>query len=108
MSDAAAEAQKDFFALPDAERPEVRRQKLIATIALMLTREPSGFDEFPQDERPLSERVREYFDEPEQPELHAILVAAWNRYWEVSVPRAYLKSVEDSQPGTGQLSAVSL
>jgi hypothetical protein len=108
MSDAAADAQKEFFALPDTERPEIRRQKLIATVALMLTREPSGFEEFPTDARPLPERVAEYFDEPNQPELHAILVAAWNKYWEVSVPRAYLKSAEDSQPGDGQLSTVSV
>jgi len=107
MSDAAAEAQKEFFALPDTERPEVRRQKLIATVALMLTVAPSGFEEFPADERPLPERVREYFDEPDQPELHAILVAAWNKYWEVSVPRAYLKSGENLQPGTDNLSGVS-
>lgn len=107
ISEAMADAQKEFFALPDNERPEIRRQKLIATVALMLTRIPTGFARFPEDERPLSDRVREYFDEPTQPELHAILVAAWNMFWEVSVPRAYLKSGQNYSEAANNLSGVS-
>lgn len=111
LPQAALDAEKTFLGLPDGERAEAARLALIGMLAEMVTKEPRGFDNFPTDEvmpqgqspRSLSIRFRDYFDDPSQPELEAILAGAWQAYRGGSRPVAYLKSHEnsgarDSQP----------
>ncbi|MET0646380.1 MAG: hypothetical protein ABW208_07140 [Pyrinomonadaceae bacterium] len=45
---------------------------------------------------PLAKRMRDYFDDPTQPELEMILAGAWRAYKAAVIPAAYIKSPEDS------------
>jgi hypothetical protein len=108
LSKEATEAQEHYFALTgDEQAGEVRRRRVVA-LAAMCVREPEGFEDFPtEDDRPLAQRVAEYFDDPEEPELERIVSAVWNRYWQEAVPQAHSKSVQNSGAGSGQPSGVS-
>ena len=76
---------------PDAARAEIEaRERELADIR----------------RRPLAERMRVYFDDPEQPELEAIIVQAWKEYKAAAVPAAYVKSPEDSDAPSGESSGV--
>ena len=50
---------QSFLGLSEAEYDEVRARGTI--LGASLVEEPSGFDDFPVDERPLQERGAEYF-----------------------------------------------
>lgn len=91
LSQRAEDEQRKFLLMESGRDPNDYRLQLINMVAEMLYREPEGFDDFPRDERPLAERVREYFDDPEQPELEAMLVVAWGEYRAGSTPTAYIK-----------------
>lgn len=38
---------------------------VVDRVAALLIEAPTGFDDFPMDDRPLAERVREYFNDPD-------------------------------------------
>lgn len=105
LPQSAVEAEKTFLGLKEDERAEAHREALINAVGEMVTRAPEGFDDFPETvtlgpgsagvSSKLSHRVCFYFDDPEQPELEAIIVSAWRAYRAASLPSAYLKSAED-------------
>lgn len=103
----AMDAGEAYFAATGEERAEERRKSLVRAAASLMTREPEGFADFPRDERPLSERALEYFDDPEEIDLEKILSAAWSWYLSGAAPRAYSKSTEDSLPPVRDPSGVS-
>jgi hypothetical protein len=106
LPESALNAEKQFLGLKDDEREEQYRKGIINVVAEMVVREPEGFDDFTADtSRPLAERMRDYFDDPEQPELEAILVSAWRAYRAAAMPSAYLKSPESGSAKGNVLSA---
>lgn len=119
LSPSALEARDSLWALSAEERAgPAYLPALCAAAAALASREPEGFDDFPRltDEdrsagmvniEPLAQRFVKYFNDPDQPELEAILLAAWNAYWEGARPWARLKSLQDSLPGGGDVSGVS-
>lgn len=56
------------------------------------------------NQTPLAERVRAYFDDPEQVEFEDILSAAYRGYRLSAMPSAYPKSLQISSAGDGDLS----
>jgi hypothetical protein len=108
LSPTALEARNRLWGMSADEREgPAFLPALCAAAAALASREPSGFDDFPEGaERPLAERFVEYFNDPDQPELEAILLAAWNAYWEGARPWARLKSLQDSLSGGSQLQGV--
>lgn len=104
LPQSALDAEKSFLGLKDDERAEAHRAALVNTVAEMVTREPEGFDDFPETvcvgpgtaavSKNVADRVRVYFDDPEQPELEAIIVSAWRAYRAAAIPAAYTKSAE--------------
>ncbi len=108
----ALDAEAKFLGLKEGERSDEYRKELINTVAAMVTREPEGFDHFPTDEvlpagqspRSLSIRMRDYFDDPNHPELESILVGVWRAYRASAVPSAYLKSLPADSKGDGSVS----
>ena len=106
---AATLAESRFLALKEDARPDEHRLALIETVAQMVVREPEGFDDFPGSSQavsslrdvPLLERFVTYFDDPEQPELEQVIIAAWRAYRATSVPSAYMKSVSDRSARNG-------
>ena len=100
MPQSALDAQGKLAGLTDAERAEEFRSALISAFAETISAEPEGFD-FPTDERPLRERAKEYFDDPDFPELEEIVFSAWRAYKAAQLPAAYLKSGSDTSPASG-------
>jgi len=87
----AAESEARFLGLGEEAREDEHRLAIIEAVSEMVTA-VEGFDDFPQDSRPLPERFREYFDDPEQLELEQLVVSAWRAYRASAIPGAYLKS----------------
>jgi hypothetical protein len=106
LPESALDAEAGFLGLNGTERDDQARRALISVVAQMVTKEPEGFEDFPQDARPLAERFVEYFDDPSKPELENILVGVWREYRGGAVSSTYLKSREDSRAAVGQPSAV--
>lgn len=52
----------------------------------------------------LAFRVVEYFNDPDKPELEAIIVSAWRAYRSAAMPSSYLKSLSSDGAGSGGLS----
>lgn len=94
----ALDAGEAYFATMGEGRAEERRKSLVRATASLMTREPEGFGDFPRDDRPLTERALEYFDDPEEVEIEKVLFAAWSWYLSEAAPRAYSKSAENSGP----------
>src|ERR1700759_3705513 len=95
LPQAALDAEKAFLALGDAATADDWRKALINVIAEMMTRDPEGFDDFPREPvvtlegqraPSLTKRAVEYFDDPEKPELEAIIIKAWKEYKAAAVP----------------------
>jgi hypothetical protein len=115
LSQEARDAQSQYFALNDEERPEAYRQALVNIISKMVARPPEGFDDFivptgfaSQEEQlnALRDAVRDYFDDPLQADLEQILKSVWGVYLATAMPVAYLKSGADSDASLGQLPAL--
>lgn len=115
MSQPATEAEARYLGLTDKERSDEYVKALIETVAEMVIREPEGFDDFPQlttEDRAgsmvvissLKERMRNYFDDPTQPEFEVILSAAYRGYRMSAMPSAYPKSLQVGGAGDGDLS----
>ncbi len=85
---AARRASVQLFGLPDADRDREGYRLAVEMLAALATREPGGFNDFPADERPLADRMREYFADER---MEAFVSAALNQYWSVALPRAYLR-----------------
>lgn len=102
LPQSALDAEKGFVGLKDDEREDAARLALIGVVAEMVTREPEGFDDFiVGGPRTLPERMREYFDDPEQPELEQIIVSVWRGYKAAAIPAAYLFRPSDSGAAGG-------
>lgn len=84
--------ERELLGLNESQREQEARRIIIESVADLLVVEPGGFDDFPCDGRPLSERAREYFLDENHPELGEIAIAAWRAYRETAVPSSYLKS----------------
>jgi hypothetical protein len=117
-SNEALQTSDRLIGLLGDERREERRKALVQVVAELSTREPEGFDDFPRETEahrnavtfgtnPLGERIVEYFDDPEEPDLERIIAAAWNFYIVEASPRAYLKSGANFGAGGSQPSGVS-
>ncbi len=89
-SPAFTNAQKHFLSLPEVTPPEESVKAFVEMVAQLMVSAPKGFSDFIIDDRPLAERFKEYFCDPEQPELEPILVRVWREYKESAVPSAYL------------------
>jgi hypothetical protein len=76
----SGEADQDRTALSAGQLTDLDR------FCKLLVGEPVGFDDFPQDERPLAERAREYFSDGE---LSYFVSDALTAYGEVVSPRAF-------------------
>jgi hypothetical protein len=107
LSKEAREAHAAYFGLQRDEREDIERAQLINAICESMVKEPSNFADFPIDERPLAERAREYFDDAERQELDRILFSVWRVYMSALLPQAYLKSLQDNDAGSSQLSAAT-
>lgn len=98
LPQSALDAEKDFLALTDDADRDAARQSLVNVVAEMSLREPSGFDDFPQEDAvagSVADRARGYFDDPSKPELEQIVSAAWAAYKQGARPVGYLKSCAD-------------
>lgn len=99
LSAAADEEDAKYIGLTNDERAEVKHAQLILTVGAMLVEAPQGFDRFPQDERPLVERLTAY-DEmivaPAQKKLfESLLDNAWLKYKTSRIPQVYLRRAKD-------------
>ncbi len=103
----AVDAEQEYIGLKETEQKDAFRVGLIKTVAAMLLRPPSGFDDFPQDERPLAERTLEYFDDAAQVEFESVIIAAWRGYRMSAVSSVYLKSSKNNGARADDLSGVS-
>ncbi|MGA9768400.1 MAG: hypothetical protein WBV94_05120 [Blastocatellia bacterium] len=74
------EADQDKAAQSASQLSEIDR------FCKLLADEPEGFDDFPKDERPISERAKEYFSDDDLSYFVADALAA---YGEVVSPRAF-------------------
>ena len=92
MPVAVADRERELLGLDERQREQEARRIIIESVADLLVVEPEGFDDFPGDGRPLSERAREYFFDEDHPELGEIAIAAWRSYREAAMPSSYLKS----------------
>lgn len=91
-SKAAKDADAKFVALVDSQATlEEFRKGLIEVMSEVAAEAPSGFEDFPVDERPLPERMREYFDAPEYPELEMILAATLRQFRISAQPVVYIE-----------------
>lgn len=115
MPQTAAEAETRYLGINDEMRKDESRKALIESVAALIISEPEGFDDFPRltekdraaemvNIKPLAERMREYFDEPDKPELEEILSAAYRAYRLTAMSSAYPKSLQAGSAGDGELS----
>lgn len=118
LPQAALDAEASFLGLNQDGDKDAVRTSLIDPLAEMATREPEGFDDFPcltdvaravgtVSIAPLAERFRNYFDEPDKPELEQIVSGAWAAYKQGARPQAFLKRLQADSAGGGQPSGVS-
>jgi hypothetical protein len=102
MPKGADDALNALINLKEDERKEGYRSAWLNIVSELATKAPEGFDDFPIDERPLPERMREYFDDAEKPEFASIIFRAWNEYQAAAIPAARLKSLSDYGAGNSQ------
>jgi hypothetical protein len=111
MPASVLERERELFGLPDAERERAATSAIIRIVAELLVCAPSGFDDlvwpehWPQHER--VEHIAMYFDDPEHPELAAIVVSAWRAYRDAAIPVAYCKSLQNGGPARALSSRAS-
>lgn len=104
---AALDATARYVGLTDDVLDEVRARAFVEMLTTQMSREPLGFDDLPRDERPLQERLTEYFDDPGKPELLEILLEAKRIYKEGTTLGGYFKSVQNSGAGADQSTSSS-
>ncbi|HST20531.1 MAG TPA: hypothetical protein VLR90_05415 [Blastocatellia bacterium] len=76
----SGEADQDMAALSAGQLTELDR------FCKLLVSEPKGFGDFPNDERPISERAKEYFSDED---IRYFVSDAMTAYKEVASPRAF-------------------
>lgn len=74
----------------DADKEVGITLKNIDRFCDFLIAEPGGFDDFPKDERKLSDRAREYFGPDD---MQDFVNDAMNRYWEVVYPAEFFRGL---------------
>jgi hypothetical protein len=107
LSQSAEAREKEFLGLKEEERQDKSRELLTRLVAEITTRPPDGFIDFPADERPLSERFFEYFNDPSKPELEGFITRVWRAHRLAVLEPAYLKSVRHRGEGYSQSSGAA-
>ena len=65
----------------------------VVKLAGLLIEEPTGFDDFPSDERPLDERALEYFSDPD---MEVFATHAVSQYYRLTMPEELFRALQDS------------
>lgn len=72
-------ADTNGLAMASAVGAKVPFDLLFVRFCHLLAEPPVGFDDFPTDDRPMEERAREYFAEPEYLIIVRLVMAFYNR-----------------------------
>jgi hypothetical protein len=81
--------QRSGEAEEDKAQRSAGQQSDLDRFCKLLVSEPEGFDDFPKDDRPLSERAREYFSDTD---MDYFVSDAIEVYQEVVSPRGFFRA----------------
>jgi hypothetical protein len=107
MPQEAVDASSRYLGLPETERDEERDKAFVLMLTSQMSRAPEGFEDLQVEGQPLASALADYFYDPDKPELLNLLLEAKRVYKEVTSPRGYLKSSENSHAGNGQLAGAT-
>ena len=96
----ATEQDQKYVGMGDAVREEAKREQLLRTVGAMLVETPTGFDGLAVDDRPLADRLVEYYAVITEPGLKSIFASifqsAWYRFKLWKIPQVYLRPLENN------------